>query len=144
MRTNEAVILEAFDAVEQRDYERLLQLYSADVEFVWPPSVPVYGGTYRGETEVRDMSIGFATAWDAVQPTAEDRRNGPTIIASNHDVVIVHYRQGGRGSDGQRVETEVLGLYTLADGKIDRLQMFYFEPEKITALLSNRGQVEPS
>src|SRR5262249_26574315 len=41
------IVLEAFRAVEQRDDQRLEELYDAEVEFHWPPSLP-YGGSSLG------------------------------------------------------------------------------------------------
>lgn len=70
MKANEQLVLDMFRAVEERDVARILEIYDPDVEFVWPPSVPGYGGTYRG-AEVLEMNTAFAAAWDPVQTTEE-------------------------------------------------------------------------
>jgi ketosteroid isomerase-like protein len=136
VKANEAVMIDLFRAIEERDYERVLAAYDPDVEFVWPPSLPLYGGTYRGPTQVAQMTEGFVTAWDRVQPTPESRRLRARVVASNENEVVMHYHQSGIAPDGRICDTEVLGLYRLEDGKVVRLQMYYFEPEQVRDFLS--------
>jgi ketosteroid isomerase-like protein len=134
MKANEQVILDMIRAVEERDMERILEIYAPDVEFAWPPSLPGYGGTYRGP-EVVEMNEAFAAAWDPVQPTEEARRIHPRVIASNDHEVVVHYHQRGIDPGGWTCDSEVIGLYTVEGDRVTRLQMFYFEPEKVADFL---------
>src|SRR5829696_8489776 len=126
---NEALVRELFRAVEQRDYAKLLDLYHPDVEFVWPPSLPGYGGRYRG-ADVSAMQAAFASAWLPVQTTPETRRLDPEILASRDDEVLVHYHQRGAHESGT-CDAEVIGRYAIRDGKVARLQMFYFDPDGV-------------
>jgi ketosteroid isomerase-like protein len=135
VKANEALVLDMFRAVEERDVERILEIYHPDVEFVWPPSLPGYGGTYRGP-EVLDMNVAFASAWDPVQPTGETRRIEKRVIASNDVEVVVHYHQRGIDPSGRSCDSEVLGLYRVENGKVTRLQMFYFDPEQVADFLT--------
>jgi ketosteroid isomerase-like protein len=141
MKVNEAIVLDLIHAVEERDIDRVLELYDPDVEFVWPPSLPGYGGTYRGP-EVFDMNRAFAAAWDPVQPSDEARRIHPRVIASNDVEVVVHYHQRGTNANGRSCDSEVLGLYQVGNGKVTRLQMFYFEPEHVARFLEESGTTE--
>jgi ketosteroid isomerase-like protein len=135
MKANEALVLDMFRAVEERDVDRILEIYHPDVEFVWPPSLPGYGGTYRGP-EVADMNAAFAATWDPVQPTDETRRIEKRVIASNDLEVVVHYHQRGADRSGRSCDSEVLGLYRVENGKVTRLQMFYFDPEQVADFLT--------
>jgi len=134
---NEKLIMDAFRAVEKRDVPRLLEIYDPEVEFVWPPSLPGYGGTYQGAA-VLDMQIAFANAWDPVQQVDELRRLNPRIIASkDEEVVLLYHQRGKRIDDGRSCDCEVLGLYRVVGGKVVRLQMFYFDPVQVTNFLSS-------
>jgi ketosteroid isomerase-like protein len=135
VKANEALVLDMFRAVEERDVERILEIYHPDVEFVWPPSLPGFGGTYRGP-EVLDMNMAFASAWDPVQPTDETRRIEKRVIASNDVEVVVHYHQRGIDPSGRSCDSEVLGLYRVENGKVTRLQMFHFDPEQVADFLT--------
>jgi ketosteroid isomerase-like protein len=134
MKANEQLVLDMIRAVEERDEERILEIYDPDVEFHWPPVLP-YGGTYRGR-EVLNMTTAFTEAWDPLQPTEEARRIHARLVASNDDEVVVHYHQRGTDHDGRTCDSEVLAVYRVENGKVTRLQMFYFEPEKVAEFLS--------
>jgi ketosteroid isomerase-like protein len=134
MKVNEAIVLNLINAVEERDIGRVLDLYDPNVEFLWPPSLPGYGGTYRGP-EIFDMNTAFAAAWDPVQRSDEARRIHPRVIASNDVEVVVHYHQRGTDASGRSCDSEVLGLYQVENGKVTRLQMFYFDPAHVARFL---------
>jgi ketosteroid isomerase-like protein len=142
MTPNEQLILDLMTAVETRNAARVLELYHDDVEFLWPPSLPVYGGTYRGRA-VLDMNAAFAATWDPLQPTAAARHLDARIVASKDDDVVVLYHQRGVDASGRLCDSEVLGRYTVEDGKVRRLQMFYFDPEQVSAFLNASGNDAP-
>ena len=135
MKANEKLVLDMIRAVEERDAERILEIYDPDVEFHWPPSLPGYGGTFRGR-EVLEMNTAFTDAWDPLQPTEAARRIHPRVVASNDEEVVVHYHQRGTDQSGRTCDSEVLAIYRVENGKVTRLQMFYFEPEKIANFLT--------
>jgi ketosteroid isomerase-like protein len=140
MKPNEELILDMFRAVEQRDIDRILELYHDDVEFVWPPSLPGYGGTCRGP-DVLDNNRAFAAVWDPVQPTEAQQRLDPKLVASNENDVVVLYHQRGLDAEGRTCDSEVLGLYTVEGGKVRRLQMFYFDPKQVSDFLNAQEAV---
>jgi ketosteroid isomerase-like protein len=135
MPPNEELILDMFKAIETRDLDRILEIYHDDVEFFWPPSLPIYGGTYQGRA-VLDNNLAFAALWDPLQPTKAERRLDPRIIASNESDVVVLYHQRGVDAAGRACDSEVLGLYTVDGGKVRRLQMFYFDPQQVSEFLN--------
>jgi ketosteroid isomerase-like protein len=131
-------VADALNAVEQRDRERLMNLYHPEIEFRWPPALP-YGGTFRGR-EVIEMSRRFAAIWDPLQRTEEDRRLDPKVIATGEDGrVVVNYRWKGRDGVGRRFETETLADYQVRDGRLTRAQMFHFDLSGMLAFLANAG-----
>lgn len=135
MSTNAKLILDLLHAVEERDLDRLAELYHPDVEFVWPPSLPGYGGTHRGADDVGAMQIAYATAWLPVQASEETRRLDPQILADDGDEVLVAYHQRGAHEDGRRCDVEVIGRYRIRDDRVVRLQMFYFDPDAVKEFL---------
>ena len=134
MKANEQLVLDMIRAVEERDEQRILEIYDPSVEFHWPSALP-YGGTYRGQ-EVIKMNTAFTDAWDPLQTTDEARRIHPRVVASNDDEVVVHYHQRGTDQNGHACDSEVLAIYRVDSGKVTRLQMFYFEPEQVAEFLS--------
>jgi len=140
MSTNERnveVMLEIFNAIERRDparpdLQRGLALFHTDVEFAWPPSLP-YGGTTRGPQIDRPTWSG---TWDPLQPSAAERRMDPRVVAASEEEVVVVWRQRGLSPAGDRIDTPVLGLYNLRDGKCARAQMFYFDTAEVLSFLA--------
>jgi ketosteroid isomerase-like protein len=122
------LVLEAFEAVESRDGERLASLYHRDVEFHWPPSLTA---SRPGKT--------FEEIWNALQPSPRERQMSPRLIASSEHEVVVLWHQRGLSSDGRSLDVEVLGLYEVRDGKFFRGQMFYFDTASVIRYLEETG-----
>ena len=129
-----AIVLEAFQAVEQRDERRLQELYHPEVEFHWTPSLP-YGGSSRGAVRERP-GPSWSEVWGPLQPTEAERRMDPRVVAATEREVVVLYRQRGVSPGGQRFDGEVLGLYEVRDGKFARAQMFYFDSVAVQRFLA--------
>lgn len=123
---NAELMLEVFHAIERRDAQRVFGLCHADVEFLWPPSLPYAGGA-RGA---------WAETWVPLQPTQAEQRMDPRIVAATDREVVVLWQQRGLSPAGERLDTPVLGLYQVRDGKLARAQMFYFDPATVNDFLS--------
>jgi ketosteroid isomerase-like protein len=123
IKENSAVILEVFDAIERRDQTRIAQLFHPDVELHWPRSLP-YGGVFRPSNPRRPT---WEDTWIPLQPTAAERGLSPRFVAAEGNEVVVLWHQRGLSPGGDRLDTEVLGLYEVRDGKLVRAQMFYFD-----------------
>jgi ketosteroid isomerase-like protein len=137
-----AIVLEAFRAVEERDDQRLYQLYHPEVEFHWPPSLP-FGGSSRGLAR-ESPGPAWSELWDPLQPTDAERRMDPRVVAATEREVVVLWRQRGVSPDGDRFDGEVLGLYEVRDGKFARAQMFYFDAVAVQSFLASaegRGEL---
>jgi ketosteroid isomerase-like protein len=133
-------VMTVFTAVEQRDEEALARACRPDVEFCWPPSLP-YGGSARGPAR---RGEGWAAYWDRLQPTADLRRLHPRVIAAAAQEVVVLWRQRGLAPSGDTLDSEVLGLYHVSDGKLARGQMFYFDPASVCAFLARASRAAPA
>jgi len=126
---NVEIMLKIFNTIEQRDLQRrdpkeVQELFAREVEFRWPPSLP-YGGTTRG---LKVNGPGWADTWDPLQPSDASRRMDPRVVAANdQDEVVILWRQRGVSPAGELINTPVLGLYQVHDGKLARAQMFYFD-----------------
>jgi uncharacterized protein len=125
------VVLETFRAIENRDVQRLLELYHPELEFHWPPSLP-YGGSFRANGAAAQ---GWSETWVPLQPTETEWRMDPRVIAATEAEVVVLWRQRGVAPSGERFDGEVLGLYEIRDGKLARAQMFYFDSAAVSRFL---------
>ena len=133
---NVEVMLAIFKAIENRDPQRPdvrrgLALFHPDVEFHWPPSLP-YGGTLRG---LQIDGPTWSGTWDRLQPNVSERHMDPRVVAASDEEVVVLWRQRGSNPAGDRIDTPVLGLYQLRDGKLARAQMFYFDTTEVLSFL---------
>ena len=132
-------VLAVFAAVENRDAAALARVCQPDVEFCWPASLP-YGGTARG---LAGRSGGWAAYWDWLQPTAAFRRLDPRVVAAADEVVVL-WRQRGQTPAGETLDSQVLGLYEVREGKLARGQMFYFDPAGVSAFLARASRSAPA
>jgi ketosteroid isomerase-like protein len=114
------LVLECFAAVERRDEKRQSELFHPEARFHWPASLP-YG---KAGPEGRPT---FKETWDPFQPTEEERRMKPRVVAASDDEVVVLWQQRGVDRAGRRFSCPVLGLYGVSDQKLVRAQMFYFD-----------------
>jgi ketosteroid isomerase-like protein len=138
VEANVRVVLEAFGAVERRDAEGLAAVCQPDVEFHWPPSL-TYGGSRRRGDSDRGQRPRFEDVWDPFQPTAAERSMDARVVAACEREVVVLWRQRGLRPEGERLDSPVLGLYEVRDGRLARAQMFYFDPAAVDAFLDRAG-----
>jgi ketosteroid isomerase-like protein len=126
------IVLEAFDAVEQRDRPRFEALCHCAVEFCWPPTLAAEHGERSWEE-----------TWDPLQPTERERSMSPRLVAAGDREAVVLWRQRGLAATGERFDGEVLGLYEVRDGKFARAQMFYFDSAAVLSFLQRAGRRTP-
>jgi ketosteroid isomerase-like protein len=123
---NVSLILEIFQAIEQRDAARVFSLCDPAVEFLWPPSLPYAGGEPGA----------WAETWAPLQPTEAARRMDPRVVGATEDEVVVLWQQRAVSPAGDGLETPVLALYQVRKGKLARAQMFYFETAAVNDFLA--------
>ena len=143
MQSNEEVVLGAIRAVEKRDAEALFELYHDDVELHDAPSLP-YRDTARGKAEMRKQletapEKTWLGTWGPLQPTEEERRMDPRVVASEGGEVVVQYTMRALAPNGERFESPVLAVYEVRDGKFLRAQMFHYDTAAVLAFLERAG-----
>src|SRR3989442_3525529 len=109
-KENVDLMLGIFTAIERRDFERMLGLCHADVEFLCPPSLP-YGEGGRGA---------WAQTWIPLQPREAERRMDPRILAATEDEVVVLWRQRRVSWARDPVDGPLFGLYQSLASKLAR------------------------
>jgi ketosteroid isomerase-like protein len=135
---NAEVMREIFAAIERRDAGRFAELMQPDVELHWPPSLP-YGGSTSGP---EPDGPNWGRTWGPLQPGPDERRMDPRIVAAGDDEVVVLWHQRGLSRSGERLDSQVLGLYRLRDGRLARAQMFYFDPVAVDAFVAAASRLE--
>jgi ketosteroid isomerase-like protein len=138
------VVLGVIRAVEERDGDKLFELYHEDVQLHEAPSLP-YGGVVDGMPSLRDQidrapENTWLGTWGPFQPTEAERRFDPRVISENGGEVVVLYHMRAVAPDGERFESPVIGLYEVRDGKFARAQMFHFDTQAINAFLEHARQ----
>ena len=109
-----------FDAYNDGNFERLLELWEEDVEIVGL----LVGKSLRGKAEVRSWLV----------PEAIDQRGEPIEFRDVGGRVLVtcDWHIHGRGS-GADVDTRLYMLFTMRAGKVARLETFAEEQEALEA-----------
>jgi ketosteroid isomerase-like protein len=139
--TSIEVVLAAFAAVEERDGDALASLCHPGVSFHWPPSLP-YGGVTTGRRAARS-DLGWSSCWTPLQPTPDERRLEPRVVAATDRQVVVLWHQRGLAQSGARIDSEVLGLYDVTRGLLARAKMFYFDPLSVQQFLETNAVKDP-
>ena len=133
---NISTVLAAFAAIEQRDNQKLESLVTSDFESHWPASLS-YGGTKHG---LNPEGTAWSAVWEPLQPTMRERKMDARVVAACGDEVVVLWRQRGVTPAGNRFDGEVLGLYQLREGRLERAQMFYFDTAAVAEFLAKAGR----
>ena len=144
--TNAEIVLAVIHAVEGRDRDALLELYHDDVELHDAPSLP-YSYSAHGKAALREQletapETPWLGTWGPLQPTEQERRMDPRVVATDGDEVTVLYTMCVLAPDGERFESPVLGLYEVRDGKFARAQMFHYDTAAILAFLERATRAE--
>jgi ketosteroid isomerase-like protein len=147
MQSKEEVVLGVIRAVEERDAEALFELYHDEVELHDAPSLPYEhpaGQTAMSEQFETTPEKTWLGTWGPLQPTEAERRMDPRVVATNGDEVVVQYTTRALAPNGERYESEVLGLYKVRDGKFARAQMFHYDTAGILAFLERAAESAPA
>ena len=119
-----------YDAVARRDVETPFVVYAEDI--VWDISNARRAAVYpkrvwHGHEGVRQFWRDGLSVFGKVDLDVEE-----LIDAGDQVLAVIREREVGRGS-GVPVETSHLAVWTLADGKVTRMQMFDDRPEALEA-----------
>ena len=120
-RENLEVVRSIYDAVARRDVATPFDLYAEDIVWDlsnWRPAELDPSPIYRGHEGVREAWRDRLSAWGEVDLEVEE-----LMEAGDQVVAVVRDRQIGRSS-GVPLESSHAAVWTLADGKVTRLQVF--------------------
>jgi uncharacterized protein len=148
MGSDAEVVLGVIQAVEERDGEKLFELYHDEVQLHDAPSLP-YGGVVDGVPSLKEQLEGapentWLGTWGPVQPTEAERRFDPRVISEKDGEVVVLYHMRAVAPDGERFESPVIGLYEVRDGKLARAQMFHYDTQGINEFLERARETGAS
>jgi uncharacterized protein len=129
-QTNLDAAQRMFEAVENRDPQKLFAIYHKRIVINEAPSLP-YGGEYHGHEGAIRHGVGFLTTWDRFQPP-DARRLEPHFVAQDGHVAV-HWRHKAENRDtGERIDLPAVSVYRFVDGMVVDSRMFHFD---IAALL---------
>lgn len=127
-RTDVDVVLDQFDAVNERDFARAMAAYSDDVVLVVHPDAFLDAGRFEGSEEVgRYFGEWFSTFESGYRFEIDEARDlgGVVLLVATHS---------GRGrSSGAEVQTQTGYLYTVRDGKVTGVELFAGRDEAVEA-----------
>jgi ketosteroid isomerase-like protein len=118
------VVLDQYDAVNERDFERAMSHYAEEVELVVPPSAEIPGAELRGGMFKGRDAVG---EWfgDWFRSFRDIRFEMTELSELGEGVVLVVAEHSARGrASGVEVHGTVVWVYWLGDGKVVRLEAF--------------------
>ncbi len=118
-RTDVELIEETFKLLDSETYERALPLVGEDFEMVTTSELASEPDVYRGPEGIRRWFDSFLQAMDHV------RVEGKRFHQVGDEQVIVEFRLLARGrASGIEAGQDAIGLATVRDGKLSRLEFF--------------------
>ena len=125
---NIAMVKKAGAALLSGDVDGFFADFAPDAELLEPAALP-YGGVYKSLAEVRrGIEVVFAT-FEEFNAEIIDYYTGK-------DTVILHATVSGTGrKTGKRFSLPVMEIYQFVNGKIKKVQPFYFDTAYLSALL---------
>jgi ketosteroid isomerase-like protein len=128
-RENVEVVRRAYEALNRRDADALLEGAEPDLLQDWSRSIGPERGIFRGRDQVRQFLWSW---WDAFDESFIEVDE--LIDAGDHVVAVFHARNRGRGSG---VEVEGRGavlVWTLRDGKVISTTLYQGRAEALEAV----------
>jgi ketosteroid isomerase-like protein len=119
-RSDVEVVVDQFEAVNERDFQRAMDRYAEDVVLVVPPaeSAPE-PGTYEGKEAVGQW---FGNWFQSFAPDYRFDIDESRMIG---DQVFIHARHGGSGrTSGIEVRGELSYLYRVRNGEVIRVEIY--------------------
>jgi ketosteroid isomerase-like protein len=128
------LIKQAFELLDSETYEQALPLVADDFEMVTTRDLASEPDVYRGPDGIRRWFGSFLQAMDHV------RVEGRRFHEAGDDQVIVEFRLLARGrQSGIEAGQDAIGLATIDDGKLSRLEFFVSLEEARAAARSTPG-----
>ncbi|RYD56918.1 MAG: nuclear transport factor 2 family protein [Sphingomonadales bacterium] len=108
-------------ALGQGDWPAMEQMLDADFEVVEAEGLP-YAGTYHGFEGWRRLSDAVLSTWSGFRLNLIEMHGG------DEDAAVMRFAMSGRSrKTGTAWETTVLELWKFRDGKLARIDPYYFD-----------------
>jgi uncharacterized protein len=128
---NVETVRRAYEAATQKDTSAALALYGPDVEWdiSHAPARDLLGEphVYHGHEGLRTFFRAWYEAWEYVEPDLEE------LIDRDDQVISVETTRGRGRASGAEVELPHSAVWTLREGKIDRVVWFGTREEALEA-----------
>ena len=120
-QANVRTLIDAYSSFKTGDIEGVLKVLTDDVEWITPGPLELMpvAGTRRGRQEVAEF---FSTLNE--QEDVELFEPEEYIAQRDKVVVLIKYRGRVRAT-GKKVESDLVHLFTFANGKIKRFREYY-------------------
>ena len=132
------VVRRLFAAVEDRDLDRLLACYAADVEIHEADGLP-YGGIWRGRDGATAHAAGFLQAWAALQGPEEVPLAAQFWDDGAGTVCVLFRHRAANPLSGSRFDAPEVGIYQVRDEEVVRSQMFHADSEAVARFLRDNA-----
>ena len=124
---NVDVVQGAWDAFGRGDIDAVLDTISPSAETRVPESLP-WGGTYAGQDGFQDFLMKLRDSFDVFNATPQK------VLGADDNHVVVLATTKARTKGGSTVESSVVWLYQLRDGKIADAESFSDTAQLLEAL----------
>jgi ketosteroid isomerase-like protein len=128
---NVKIVRRAYEAGAQRDTSAVIALYGSEVEWdlSHAPARHLLGEphVYHGHAGLREFFRAWYEAWEHVEPELEE------LIDADEHVISVETTRGRGRASGVEVELPHYAVWTIRDGKIERVVWFATREEALEA-----------
>ena len=128
-QANVQLIREAYAAYSRGDIQSILNILTADVEWVAPPVEPM-AGTYRGRDGVAEFFRRVASSFEFTSFEPRD-----FVAQGDRVVVLGHYTANARNT-GRTVDADWAMAFTVSNGQVSRFQEYTDTAAASSALAS--------
>ena len=126
MEENVKIVSSAYDAIEFKHVEALLDLLDLEIEVSQTPLLP-WGGTFGGHQGFIRYAARMLEHIDS-QPEFEE------LVSSGDQVVAIGRTRGRVKANGRQFHLRFVHVWTVKDGKIVRFEPYINAPEMLQAL----------
>jgi len=129
---NVRLVQNAYDAFQRGDIEGLLQLVADDVEWITPgPSdIMLAAGHRRGREGVAEFFSSLSSQEDVELFEPKE------YVAQGDKVVVICSYRGRVKATGRSAETDLVHVFDIKDGKVQRFREFYDTAAVLPAFLT--------
>jgi uncharacterized protein len=124
---NVDVVQSAWDAFGRGDIEAVLEAIAPSAETRLPETLP-WGGSFTGPEGFQDFLARLGESFEQFSATPEK------VLGADDDHVIVVAKTKGRTKKGTPIESMVVWVYQLRDGKIADAESFGDTAQVLQAL----------